>query len=477
MILHKILKPFLWILTGCRFDFFGISAGTALSVGVGAAGALGNGLASSSAGKAGQKASWAAYMQQLAAMQNSSNAQERNATIVRDQNQAYNQYAYDQTGQIQGQMYGTALEGNNQDSNYQNTANALGLQYGTDAINQSYKALMGGAGGSRDALNNGATGAYNAQMGAATARDANYNDAFKGIQGYYDPYMKAGTGALSSQQDLMGLNGKAAQDAAFTGLQNGQYTELAKQGENSLLQNAAATGGVRGGNTAAALAQFRPAMMQNIIDKQTANLAGMSNQGLNASNSLAGYRSDLGNQLAGVNADRGNFGATYKTALGNNNSNYALRVGDLGSQKATQFDGLKTANANRTADIGSQWIKNQTALTNQNYGNILNNYLGYINGNRQNAIDYSNGTNGYQAQLFQQMGQAGANQAQQAGGYNQSSALGWGNAMGQGLGALAGLFGGGGGSGSSGGGGGGGSGSWGVPSGYGSGGYGFAGLH
>ena len=75
------------------------------------------------------------------------------------------------------------------------------------------------------------------------------------------------------------------------------------------------------------------------------------------------------------------------------------------------------------------------------------------------------------------MGQAGANQAQQAGGYNQSSALGWGNAMGQGLGALAGLFGGGGGSGSSGGGGGGGSGSWGVPSGYGSGGYGFAGLH
>ena len=61
MILHKILKPFLWILTGCRFDFFGISAGTALSVGVGAAGALGNGLASSSAGRASVSVRTAPY--------------------------------------------------------------------------------------------------------------------------------------------------------------------------------------------------------------------------------------------------------------------------------------------------------------------------------------------------------------------------------------------------------------------------------
>ena len=83
------------------------------------------------------------------------------------------------------------------------------------------------------------------------------NAAYKDVQGLLSPYSDAGKQALTGQQNLLGLNGNDAQTQAINTLENGsQFTGLVKQGENALLQNASATGGVRGGNTAAALAQF-----------------------------------------------------------------------------------------------------------------------------------------------------------------------------------------------------------------------------
>lgn len=96
------------------------------------------------------------------------------------------------------------------------------------------------------------------------------------------PFYTTG-GALQEQQTLLGLNGADAQRASMQQIENSPYfSGLVKQGENAILQNASATGGLRGGNTQAALAQFRPNMLAAAIDQQYQRLGGMVNIGQNA---------------------------------------------------------------------------------------------------------------------------------------------------------------------------------------------------
>jgi hypothetical protein len=80
-----------------------------------------------------------------------------------------------------------------------------------------------------------------------------------------------------------GTSADEAQRLAIQRLANGsQFRALADQGEYALNANAAATGGLRGGNQQAALAQFRPQMLQSLIDRQIANLGGVAANGQNA---------------------------------------------------------------------------------------------------------------------------------------------------------------------------------------------------
>ena len=90
-------------------------------------------------------------------------------------------------------------------------------------------------------------------------------------------------GSLGAQEDLLGLNGADAQGRAISQIENSPYfSGLVKQGENAILQNASATGGLRGGNTQAALAQFRPNMLAAAIDQQYQRLGGLTSLGQNA---------------------------------------------------------------------------------------------------------------------------------------------------------------------------------------------------
>lgn len=104
------------------------------------------------------------------------------------------------------------------------------------------------------------------------------------------PYMQAGQGALGAQQALLGLGGPEAQQAAIAQLESSpQFQAMVQQGEGAILQNASATGGLRGGNTQAALAQFRPAMLSQLIQQQMAQLGGMAGMGQQSALGAAGY--------------------------------------------------------------------------------------------------------------------------------------------------------------------------------------------
>lgn len=120
------------------------------------------------------------------------------------------------------------------------------------------------------------------------------------------PYRKAGEKGLGGQLDLLGLNGNDAQAAAIKALEGSpQFTSLVKSGENALLQNASATGGLRGGNTSAALAQFRPQMLSQIIESQYGKLAGLSALGENAAAMQGNNMTNSTNQISGLMANAG----------------------------------------------------------------------------------------------------------------------------------------------------------------------------
>jgi hypothetical protein len=103
------------------------------------------------------------------------------------------------------------------------------------------------------------------------------------------PYVQAGPGALQAMQGLAGLRGAGEQQAAINQIQQGaQFQELARQGEQGILQNASATGGLRGGNVQAALAQFRPALLNQLIESQYGKLAGLTTLGSTSAQNLLG---------------------------------------------------------------------------------------------------------------------------------------------------------------------------------------------
>lgn len=122
--------------------------------------------------------------------------------------------------------------------------------------------------------------ASNAQVDASKAAVAEDNYKFAQAKEILKPYTDAGVGSLTAQQDMLGLNGPDAQRTAIQNIQNSpEFETLSKSGETGILQNASATGGLRGGNTQAALAQFRPALLNQLIDSQFNKLGGITQIG------------------------------------------------------------------------------------------------------------------------------------------------------------------------------------------------------
>ena len=122
--------------------------------------------------------------------------------------------------------------------------------------------------------------ASTAQVQAADRGVEEQRRQFDAVQQLLKPYIETGTTALSRQAALVGAGGIDAQRAAISALEQGpEFQSLVQQGEGAILQNAAATGGLRGGNVQAALAQFRPQILSGLIEQQYSRLGGLASQG------------------------------------------------------------------------------------------------------------------------------------------------------------------------------------------------------
>lgn len=111
------------------------------------------------------------------------------------------------------------------------------------------------------------------------------------------PYVAAGGSALEAQMGALGLAGPEAQQAYVSQQEQSPiFQALARQQEEAILQNASATGGLRGGNVQGALAQFRPALLNQFLEQQYGRLGGLTN---------IGQASAAGSGVAGMSASQG----------------------------------------------------------------------------------------------------------------------------------------------------------------------------
>lgn len=125
------------------------------------------------------------------------------------------------------------------------------------------------------------------------------------------PYRDAGQEALGMQGALLGLNGAKAQQMAIQQLQGSPlYKSLFNNGQDTLLANVSATGGLRGGNTQGALANFGRDTLSGVIENQLSNLGGVSALGQNSAVQTGNFGQNSANSISNLLGQKGSAQAS-----------------------------------------------------------------------------------------------------------------------------------------------------------------------
>jgi hypothetical protein len=129
---------------------------------------------------------------------------------------------------------------------------------------------------------------------------------FDALQALLKPYTEVGVPALEAQQAFLGLSGPEAEAAAIERIRGGEtFQALAQQGEEALLQQASATGGLRGGNIQGALAQFRPELLSGLIEQQYGRLGGLAKIGQASAAGVGAAGMETGTNVSNLLAQQG----------------------------------------------------------------------------------------------------------------------------------------------------------------------------
>jgi hypothetical protein len=150
-----------------------------------------------------------------------------------------------------------------------------------------------------------------AQVAAAEAGSEEQRLAREEMRRLLQPYTDVGVPALQQQMAALGLSGPESQQQYVSSQEQSPiFQALARQGEESILQQASATGGLRGGNVQGALAQFRPGLLNQFLTQRFQQLggltelgqqsaAGVGTAGMGTANALADLAGQAGAARAG----------------------------------------------------------------------------------------------------------------------------------------------------------------------------------
>lgn len=164
--------------------------------------------------------------------------------------------------------------------------------------------------------------ALGAQERATRASIEEQRRQFDEVRELLSPYVEAGDTALSQQLSLIGLGGEEEQRQAIEQLEaSPQFEALTRQGEEAILQGASATGGLRGGNTQAALAQYRPQVLSGLIESQYNKLGGLANVGQSSAAGVGAAGQQTGSAISNLLQQQGASQASAAIAQGQTQAN------------------------------------------------------------------------------------------------------------------------------------------------------------
>lgn len=166
-------------------------------------------------------------------------------------------------------------------------------------------------------LLSGITGGKGAKRAAQAQADAyqkgidEQHRQFDVTQQNFAPFLQGGQKGLGSLLDFLGLNGNDAQGTAYAGLKDSPaFTSLYNTGQDTILQNSAATGGLRGGNTQNSLANFGSNLLGTVLNQRLSDLGGLVNVGVGSANSLGSLGQSNANSVADLLGKQGGANAT-----------------------------------------------------------------------------------------------------------------------------------------------------------------------
>lgn len=177
-----------------------------------------------------------------------------------------------------------------------------------------------------------------------------------------NPWLLAGQSAIGQQGNLVGLNGNAQQQASIDALKASPlYQSLFNNGQNTILANASATGGIRGGNTQRSLYGLGNDTLAQVIQAQLGNLGGISTLG------------------AQTGSDIGRFGAA-------NTASIQSLLGSIGANNAAGT--LTNAGTNAANNTNNSSILNGLFSQGGAGSSLLNSLLGGGGGSSVSAPSF-----------------------------------------------------------------------------------------
>lgn len=200
--------------------------------------------------------------------------------------------------------------------------------------------------------------ASSAQIAATEMQIAEQRRQFNLMRKLATPFVQAGNAAQSAQLDLMGLGGVLQRNKAITDLRKTpdfkamtpaqqaealagvrsdprfnadrrqqraidnirsgpEFTSVMAAGADAITSNAAATGGLRGGNTQAALGQFGMQTLNGLIQQRLGQYGGLAGSGQNAAFGVGAAAQNMANANSAAYGDAGAARAGAAISRGN----------------------------------------------------------------------------------------------------------------------------------------------------------------
>lgn len=164
------------------------------------------------------------------------------------------------------------------------------------------------------------------------------NQQYQQTRNDYLPYTQAGVKAIGNYGDLIGLNGNDKAQISIDSLKDSPvYTSLFNNGQEALLQNAAATGGLRGGNTQRASLDFGADVLSSVYQNQLSNLGALANMGMGATGSVANAGLANANATTALNSQIGDAQANNYLTKGGINARNWQNAGSFLDSIASSF--------------------------------------------------------------------------------------------------------------------------------------------